>query len=150
MVASEASRRVLLRNGLQVVLLGGLSSLALLVFYGVGHELALQQGRHLRGGVAWGLLVSALQLGWFPLLVLLQNAGALLWPLRRLQLALGSMVLFALPLLIFAPPWGNWSHPYRSAYLLCCAAAGIALSYAGQVLLQHWHTRRSGDRYMAS
>ena len=133
-----------------MLLLGGLSSLALLALYGVGHELALQQGRPLRGGVAWGLLASALQLAWFPLLVLLQNVGALFWPTRRMPLALGAMTLFALPLLLLAPPWGSWSHPYRFAYLLFCAAVGIALSYAGQALLQFWRTRHSGERYMAT
>ena len=137
-------------RGLQVLLLTGLSSLVLLVLYGLGHELAQQQGRPLRGGLAWGLLAGALQLCWFPLLMLLQNTGALLWPVRRLQLALGAMALFVLPLLVLAPPWADWSHPYRSAYLLFCAAAGIALSYAGQSVLPHWCARRSGDRYMAT
>jgi hypothetical protein len=136
MAASDVSERGLLMGGLQVLLLAVLSSLLLIKLYALGHELAREAGRTLRGGVGWGLLASALQVAWFPLLILLQNLGALLWPQRRLQLALGSWMLFALPLLLLAPPWGSWSHPYRVAYLLSCAAVAVALSYIGQRLLQ--------------
>jgi peptidoglycan/LPS O-acetylase OafA/YrhL len=121
------------------------SAAALLLFVGL-HDLAvtlaLEHGRSLRDGVGWGLTVQ-LALFAFAVLALLQSLAARLWPARRARLALAAWVVFAALLTLLADPFGSWSHPMRYLLLQCCAAAGFALSLAGQQL---WTSHLSDPR----
>lgn len=123
---------------LRLVLLPALllSAASVLLFVGL-HDfavsVALERGRGLRGGVGWGLTVQ-LALHAFAALLLAFNVAALVWPARRVRLALAAWLTFAGLLTLLANPFASWSHPYRYLLLQSCALAGFCLSLAGQSL----------------
>lgn len=133
---------------LQVLILSAAAWLLVVLLHDLGYALAAELGRTVRGGVGWGGLMR-LALAVFALLTLVQNCAALRWPEKRWHMAVAAWLLFAVPFTLLCDPLGNLSHPYRYLYLLCCTAAGVCLSLAGQQLFLRWRQRHVPHAAMA-